>query len=163
MSHRRRLRSVVVGVSTAVLVAGSGLLSLPVQAEGHPATAAASASSAARQTAAERTVDAFFRKYQDAILEQESEGKTPMQVREEYLSKEFDEALDKWSEEHQVDPILRRAETPETYDVNTAGPGDPGNEKVVLTFNWKDGKRNDYAYQVGLTDMIIKGISEATR
>lgn len=47
--------------------------------------------------------------------------------------------------------------------MNTAGPGDPGNEKVVLTFNWKDGKKNDYSYQVGLTDMIIKGISEATR
>ncbi|MEU9164293.1 hypothetical protein AB0D29_28990 [Streptomyces sp. NPDC048424] len=159
MSYRSSLRGVVVGACTAMLVAGSGLLALPVQAEGHPAATAASASSSARQTAAERTVDAFIRKYQDAVLEQEAEGKSPMQVREEYLSKELDTALDAWSGEHQVDPIIRRAEMPETYDVNTAGAGDPGQEKVVLTFNWKDGTRNDYSYQVGLSDMIIKGIS----
>lgn len=127
MSHRRSLRSLVIGVCTAALVAGSGLLILPAAAE----TSQAPAVAAARATRAELAVDHFVNQYVFAIQGTQSEGKDSLAIRKECLTAELDEALTVWGSDHQTDPVFRRNAVPTDSRVVTAGTTIEGHEKVI--------------------------------
>ncbi|MFZ3497342.1 hypothetical protein ACODT5_29650 [Streptomyces sp. 5.8] len=129
--------------------------SLPVQAESRQAPAAA----AQRATASERTVAQFFAEYQDAVNATHSEGLDHSAVRKRFLSTELDDALTVWEGEHKVNPVFRRADAPESYDVAETGQAD-GNAKVVLTQKWEDGTSTDVWYQVGLNSQVIVGLTD---
>ncbi|MGW7345026.1 hypothetical protein [Streptomyces sp. NPDC054854] len=157
MSYRSSLRSLVVGACTAALVAGSGLLALPVQAETHRAPSA----TAARATRAELAVSDFWQKYWDATNGQHSEGKNTFDVRKEFLTAELDEALTVWGSDHQLDPVFRSKELPKEAKIVTAGEN-AGHEKVVVTQSFEDGTTQDIWYQVNLATMIIDGLTDPT-
>ncbi|MFB7054361.1 hypothetical protein ACFCXT_14725 [Streptomyces vinaceus] len=156
MSYRTSLRSLVIGACTAALVAGSGLLTLPAQAEPHATPAA----SAARATRAELTVGEFWQQYRDATRAEHSEGKDTVVVRQEFLSATLDAALTDWGAEHQLDPIFRSQEIP-TYAKIATADEDAGHEKVVLTESFADGTTKKQWYQVNTSSMLIDGLTDA--
>ncbi|WP_328298388.1 hypothetical protein OG389_11580 [Streptomyces sp. NBC_00435] len=43
------------------------------------------------------------------------DGRSPLQVREEYLTTELDDTLTAWGSEYQVEPILRAQNLPKTW------------------------------------------------
>ncbi|MDD9381492.1 hypothetical protein M8Z33_33560 [Streptomyces sp. ZAF1911] len=155
MSYRPRLRSAVIGACTAALLAGSGLLALPAQAASPQATAA----SVLRSTSSERTIDAFVQEYIYAVGASHSEGLSPEQVREKYLSKELDEALTTWGSDQQKNPIFRREESPKAFDRVETGQAD-GGAKVVTTYTWEDGTKSDVWFTVGVDSQIITGLTD---
>lgn len=155
MSYRPRLRTALIGACTAALLAGSGLLSLPAQAESLRAPAAA----AQRPTSSERTIDSFVQEYIYAVNGTQSEGLNPEQVREKYLSKELDEALTVWGSEPQKNPIFRREAQPKTFDRVETGQAD-GNAKVVTTYTWEDGTTSDVWFTVGVASQVITGLTD---
>ncbi|MFE9222483.1 hypothetical protein ACFYN3_40070 [Streptomyces lavendulae] len=157
MSYRPRLRPAVIGVCTVALLAGSGLLALPAQAQGRPVAA-----SAWRSTSSERTVENFFQDYIYATQGTESEGLDPLGVRKKYLSAELDDALTVWASEHQADPVFRRSDIPKTFSLVEKEQTD-GNAKIVLTMNWEDGTSTDTWYMVGIASQVITGLIPTLR
>lgn len=119
MSYRPRLRSAVIGACTAVLLAGTGLLALPAQAE----SPRAPASSARMSTRPEMQVMTFVGYYKDAVNGQHAEGKSPADVRKEYLAAELDGTLYDWGSDHQKDPVFRVNELPESWSAAGEGAG----------------------------------------
>ncbi|MFF3013661.1 hypothetical protein [Streptomyces sp. NPDC057939] len=161
MSYRMSLRSAVVGACTAALLAASGLLTLPAQAEAHQAPHAAAAAAAARATRAELAVGEFWQAYRDATNGEHSEGKDTFAVRKEYLTTELDEALTDWGYKNQTDPVFRSKTLPTFAKIVTAGES-AGHEKVVVTQSLEDGTTQDVWYQVNLETMIIDGLTDPT-
>ncbi|MFD3945745.1 hypothetical protein [Streptomyces sp. NPDC058579] len=155
MSYRTNLRSLVIGACTAALLAGSGLITLPAQAQ------EAQSISAARSTRAELQVADFWGQYVDATNAVHSEGKDALTIRKEFLTPELDEALTEWGSANQKDPVFRSQEIPKSADWATAGESN-GHEKVVLTQTFEDGTTNVTWYQVHLTTFLIDGLQDAT-
>ncbi|MER6198114.1 hypothetical protein ABT234_12215 [Streptomyces sp. NPDC001586] len=155
MSYRPRLRSAVIGACTAVLLAGSGLLALPVQAESPQAPAAA----ALKSTSSERTADSFIQEYIWAVQGSHNEGLDSYKVRAKFLSKELDEALTQWGSDHQSDPVYRRNEGPKTYSLSETGQAN-GNAKVIVTYSWENGTSSDIWLTIGVDSQVITGLTD---
>ncbi|MCM2421134.1 hypothetical protein [Streptomyces sp. RKAG293] len=162
MFHRTKLRSAVIGACTAALVVGAGLFILPAQAQAQaPSQQAVSAATARMSSRAEMQVASFFQDYQDAVQGIEHGGKTPVQVREEYLTTELDDALTAWASEHQTDPVLRKQELPKTWST-TESTSTATHTKIIITERWADGTSQDVWYQVRLSDMVIDSLTDPT-
>lgn len=156
MPNRPRLRRAVIGACTTVLLAGSGLLALPVQAAGPQSS---SSVAELRQTRPEAQVNTFFGDYRDAILSQHSEGKSPADVRKEFLTPKLDGELYDWGAANQKDPIFRQTEVPESWSVTETGQAD-GHAKVVLTQTLENGTSSTVWYQVNLDGLLIDGLTD---
>ncbi|MGV9267577.1 hypothetical protein ACWDRR_23295 [Kitasatospora sp. NPDC003701] len=157
MSYRSKLRGVVVGACTAALVAGSGLLALPVQADSRAASAAALR--APQASRAEVQVNAFFSQYRSAVLGQ-NPNQNPREVRQEFLTPELDTALDTWAADNQADPVFRAQNVPANWSVAYGGSG-AGHSTVILTEYWRDGSTTTVWYQVRLSDLRINDLKNA--
>ncbi|WP_405019963.1 hypothetical protein OHV05_27025 [Kitasatospora sp. NBC_00070] len=160
MSYRPRLRTAVIGTCAAALLAGSGLLALPAQAENLKAPAAVTD---LRSTRPEQAVASFVGDYWQAVRDGAvmvfGESLTADKVREHYLSTELNDALTQWGFDHQVDPIFRKEALPKSYSWAEAGQAD-GNTKVVLTETWDDDTTTDVWYTVNTKDLTITGITD---
>ncbi|MER5868780.1 hypothetical protein [Streptomyces sp. NPDC002044] len=157
MSHRPHLRSALIGACTAALLAGSGLLALPVQAAGPQSSSQTAAEH--RMTRPEMQVTTFFGDYKDAINGRHSEGHSPAKVREEFLVPKLDADLYQWGADNQKDPIFRRTDVPEGWAVEETGQAD-GHAKVVLTQTMEDGTTSKVWYQVNLDGLLIDGLTD---
>ncbi|MET9607334.1 hypothetical protein ABZZ17_20000 [Streptomyces sp. NPDC006512] len=157
MSHRTKLRGAMIGACAAMLLAGPSLLVLPAQAHTHQL----SASTAARpSTRAETFVNEFVIHYKDAVLQQQNEGKTPAQVREEYFTKEFDTALYAWEEKNQdSNGVFRRGDTPTGWTVNHDS-ATAENEKVLVKFVFEDEGTKTVMFNVQLATLMISDIQD---
>ncbi|MFI9099774.1 hypothetical protein ACIGXA_04560 [Streptomyces fildesensis] len=160
MFNRTKLRGAVIGACTAALVVGSGLLTLPAQAQAH-SQQAVSAATARMTSRADMQVASFFQDYQDAVEGHQHDGKTPPQIREEYMTTELDDALGTWSSEHKLDPVLRKNEMPKTWST-TESTSTATHTKIIITENWADGTSQDVWYQVRLSDLVIDDLSDPT-
>ncbi|GHI86045.1 hypothetical protein [Streptomyces xanthophaeus] len=156
MPLHTQLRTAAIGACTAALLAGSGLLALPVQAQGQQPAAAASA----RTGRAEMQVASFFQEYEFATEGKQGEGKSNLQLREEFLTTELDEALTVWGSEHQADPVFREQEMPKSYST-AEGASTATHTRIILTENWADGTSQQVWYQVRLSDLLIDGLTDA--
>lgn len=135
-SYGPHLRSAVIGAVTAALLAGSGLMALPAQAESPQAPAA----SARMLTRPERQVMLFVGDYKDAVNGQHSEGKSAADVRKEYLNAELDGKLYDWGAANEKDGIFRRNAAPDSWQAVEKEQAN-GQAKVVLTQTFEDGGR----------------------
>jgi len=160
MSYRTKLRGAVVGACAVTLLAGSGLLTLPAQAQSQQAVHAASARMP-MSSRSEMQVASFFQDYQDAVEGHQHDGKTPAQIREEYMTTALDDALTTWGSEHQADPVLRKNELPKTWSTKESD-STPTHTKIIVTENWADGTSQDVWYQVRLSDLVIDGLTDPT-
>ncbi|MET3988013.1 hypothetical protein [Streptomyces sp. PvR034] len=153
MSHRTRLRTAVIGAcTTAVLLAGSGLLALPAQAESPrgPAVTAARA-----DTASEATVRQFFKEYKAA---QENEtDKRP--IRNKYLTRALQDRLLDWAQTTHEDPVFRRNDVPESWSLVQTGEAD-GRAKITLTETWDSGTTTDVKYEVIVATQMIDELTD---
>ncbi|WP_405488012.1 hypothetical protein [Streptomyces sp. NBC_00096] len=154
--HRTKLRGAAIGVCTAALVVGTGLFTLPAQAQSPQAAPAAAAMREERATA---EVAEFFQKYLDAV--NQVSAQTPFQVREEFLSADLDKELTVWGSEHKTDPVLRENKIPKTWST-TDGLKTETEMKVIITQRWEDGTSRDVWYQVRLSDLVIVSLSDPT-
>ncbi|AWZ06795.1 MULTISPECIES: hypothetical protein [unclassified Streptomyces] len=152
---RLRLRSALIGACTAALLAGSGLLALPAQAESPSAPAAA----AQRDTRPEAQALTFLGYYTDAYNGIHPEGKNRTDVREKYLTKELDTTLTNWAFENQKDPIFRRNEVPKFIDAKEASQAN-GKAKVVATYSWENGTSSQIWLTVDTNTMDIEGLTD---
>lgn len=160
MFHRTKLRGAVIGACTAALVVGSGLLTLPAQAQAHSQQAVSTAT--ARMTSrADMQVASFFQDYQDAVQGIQRDGKSPLQIREEYMTTELDDALTTWGSDHQTDPVLRAQNLPKTWST-TESTSTATHTKIIITENWADGTSQDVWYQVRLSDLVIDDLADPT-
>ncbi|MFI5766557.1 hypothetical protein ACIA8F_37205 [Streptomyces sp. NPDC051563] len=155
MSYRPRLRSAVIGACTAVLLAGTGLLALPAQA-GSPQAPAASARMSTRP---EMQVRTFVGDYKSAVNGRHAEGKSPADVRKEYLTTGLDGQLYDWGGAQQKDPVFRRNELPESWSATEKEQAN-GHAKVVLTQTFENGTTSDVWYQVDTTTLLIDGLTD---
>ncbi|MFF1796914.1 hypothetical protein ACFVXQ_22310 [Kitasatospora sp. NPDC058263] len=148
MSYRTKLRGVVVGACAVTLLASSSLLTLPAQAQDW-------------SSRSEQQVASFFQDYLDATEGRQHDGKSPLEVREEYLTIELDEALTAWGSDHQTDPVLRAQKLPKTWST-TESDSTPTHTKIIVTENWADGTSQNVWYQVRLTDLVIDSLEDPT-
>ncbi|MFJ2749641.1 MULTISPECIES: hypothetical protein [unclassified Streptomyces] len=157
MSHRTKLRGAMIGACAAMLLAGPCLLAAPVQAQSHQL----SASTAARpSTRAETFVNTFILHYKDAVLEQQNEGKSPAQVREDHFTKEFDTALYAWEEKNQdSNGVFRRQDTPTGWEINHDS-ATAEDEKVRVKYHFEDKGTKTVMFNVSLTQLLISDIQD---
>ncbi|MFD9572659.1 hypothetical protein ACFWBI_22775 [Streptomyces sp. NPDC059982] len=156
--HRSLLRGAVIGACTMALVAGAGLLTLPVQAQDRGTVPVAGTLKSSR---ADMQVATFYQEYLDAVNGIQHEGKNTYAIREEYLSKELDEALTVWGSDHQRDPVVRRNEMPKSWST-TESTSTETHTKIIVTERWEDGTSQDVWYQVRLSDLVIDSITDPT-
>ncbi|MFD9592648.1 hypothetical protein ACFWA9_07785 [Kitasatospora sp. NPDC059973] len=157
--HRTKLRGAVIGACTASLLVGAGLATLPAQAQDRGTAAAAART--LRSSRPDMQVATFYQEYLDAVNGIQHEGKNTYAIREEYLSKELDEALTVWGSEHQVDPVVRRNEMPKTWST-TESDSTETHTKIIVTERWEDGTQQDVWYQVRLSDLVIDSLTDPT-
>ncbi|MFD7096736.1 hypothetical protein [Streptomyces xanthophaeus] len=158
MTYRPRLRSAVIGACAAALLAGSGLLALPAQAESlqSPTTA-----SQLREERAEAETASFFQDYLDAVNGIQHDGKDTFAIRKEYLSPELNGDLDEWEGVHKVNPIFRRSEVVKSWTTAYKGLGADGKHTVDLTERWEDGAPDTIVRYTLLENLQIVGLTEA--
>jgi hypothetical protein len=142
MSHRTKLRTAVVGACTAALLAGSSLLTLPVQAESR----------------AEAQVNAFFSQYRDAVLGQ-NPNQDPREVEEEFLTPDLITQLDAYAKANDADPVFRAQNVPDSWSLSYQGSG-AGHSTVILSEYWAGGPRQDVWYQVRLANLVIDNLQD---
>lgn len=155
MSYRPRLRGAVIGACTAALLAGSGLLALPVQA----ASSQVSAAVAQRSTPSETTSAAFVQEYIWAIGGSHPDGLDHLKVREKFFSKELDAALFAWEGEHKTNPVFRRDDEPKSYALWEKSQ-ENGDAKVLVTYTWPDDTTSDIWLTIGLASQVITGLAD---
>ncbi|MFF1411211.1 hypothetical protein ACFVX6_15690 [Streptomyces sp. NPDC058289] len=159
-AHRTKLRGAVIGACTAALVAGAGLLTLPAQAHSQQEQAVPAAGTL-MTSRAEQQVASFFQEYQDAVKGQHSEGSSPAEVRQAFLTTELDDALTAWGSEHQADPVFRAQNLPATWSTTDTDSTDT-HTKIIVTENWEDGTSTGVWYQVRLSDLKIDSLTDPT-
>ncbi|MER8188141.1 hypothetical protein [Kitasatospora sp. NPDC094015] len=156
----RHLRGALCAAACAVtLLAGAAATAPAVAGPPSPAAAAVRPTDV-QESRARDQVDSFVYNYREAVLGQHTEGKSPMQVREDYLAKDLDTALDDWGAQHQADPVFRAQNTPDSWSLRTAPTSPEGHSTVILTENWADGTTTDVWYQVVLDDLLIDGLTD---
>ncbi|MER5257062.1 MULTISPECIES: hypothetical protein [unclassified Streptomyces] len=159
--HRTKLRGAVIGACTAVLVVGSGLTTLPAQAQAQAPSEQAATATAVMSSPAEQQVASFFQNYLDASNGHQIDGKSPAEIRREYLTSELDDALTVWGSEHQANPIFRRDEVIKSWST-TESDSTTTHTKIIITERWEDGTSQDVWYQVRLSDMVIDDLKDPT-
>jgi len=142
MSYRTKLRGAVVSSCTATLLAGSGLIALPAQAEPRPTAQVAT----------------FFSAYVDAVTGNSSQS--PLEVREEYLSTALNTELTLWASTHETDPIYRKNEPEKSFSTTGQAAGALGTTDVYLTMRYEDGTSLNVAYTVRDSDLEITGLRD---